>query len=389
MPSIIGRPVYQERGRELLAKKDPSFLGQYRALAMVSSKDMLVQSLMLEQIERPIDQKLSKHSFAFRRRRGKHQESALKAFEKNIRPYPYVLKIDIEKFYYNIDHEVFLKLFKSIATKTFVKVPSWLTDLIKDFLDVSRKAYGWKEKKGIIQGSPLSPLFSNIYLDSLDRFLEKHRVKFVRYCDDVRIFTKTKEKSDDLRSEIEKFINKKLRLNLNKKKSEVVDIRNAQVEFLGFSLSRAGNKTKIRIRKSSIEKFIRKVKRLTRWDPGSKKPLIQKNQNQGKSRPYRPGYVVRQINFLLGYGDKGYRGWPKYFLMFGRRKSALISEQLRELNGIVRRRMRGYLGAYIKKGKFGTHQSTFSPEARVTIRKINKQFRSKGLHMPSDVYERL
>ncbi len=368
--------IERARGRSLLSQMDPSFLGQYRAIAIHNPKDLVVQRMLLDIIEGPIDRGFSRHSFAFRHQKKRHQQAAIDWFIKNSKTFPCVLSLDIKKFYYYVDHGVMRQLFKRAMLKKFTQAPSWALDLIDDFLSVSKRAYGFEDHRGLVQGSPLSPLFSNLYLDPLDKYLEKRHYKFVRYCDDIRILFKTKDrqKAIALKNDIKKFLDKKLKLELNDEKSCIVNMHEKTVNFLGFSFS----PDRIEIRKSSIQRFIRKIQRVTNFE--------QKIKN-GRRRP-RLGHIVRQVNSLLGYGDKDGRsffhgkGWPNYFLSLGRRRSKDILPQLRNLDGIVRRRMRGYS----LRGQLSVNHSHRSPKTHGIIRQLNKDIRNKGLHLPSDVY---
>src|SRR4051812_26174012 len=90
-------------------------------------------------------------------------------------------------------------------------------------------------EKGTPQGSPLSPLLSNLVLDELDRELEKRDLPFVRYADDCNIYVRSERAGQRVMSRISDFITRKLRLKVNAAKSAVA--KPSSRKFLGFSLS--------------------------------------------------------------------------------------------------------------------------------------------------------
>ena len=118
--------------------------------------------------------------------------------------------------------------------------------------------------EGTPQGGPLSPLLSNIVLDELDKELERRGHRFVRYADDCNIYVKSKRAGERVMNAITSFIEKKLKLKVNRAKSAVD--RPWKRKFLGFSFTRHKD-PKVRISSSSIKRFKKKARELTsrRW----------------------------------------------------------------------------------------------------------------------------
>ena len=112
-------------------------------------------------------------------------------------------------------------------------------------------------KVGTPQGSPLSPLLSNIMLDELDKELEKRKHKFCRYADDCNIYEKTKRAGERVFTSIKNFLEKRLKLSLNLEKS-AVDFAWKR-KFLGYSFLGIKNPI-IRISKQSLIKFKDRVR---------------------------------------------------------------------------------------------------------------------------------
>ena len=113
---------------------------------------------------------------------------------------------------------------------------------------------------GTPQGGPLSPLLSNVMLHELDKELEKRGHKFVRYADDCNIYVKTKKAGIRVMNSITNFIEKELKLKVNKEKSAVD--RPWKRKFLGFSFTL--NKTpKVRIANESAKRLKNKIREIT------------------------------------------------------------------------------------------------------------------------------
>ncbi|HGM8576872.1 TPA: group II intron maturase-specific domain-containing protein, partial [Streptococcus pyogenes] len=162
-------------------------------------------------------------------------------------------------------------------------------------------------EEGTPQGGPLSPLLSNIVLDELDKELESRGHKFVRYADDCNVYVKSKRAGERTRASIQRFIEKKLRLKVNEKKSAVD--RPWKRKFLGFSFT-SSKEPKIRIAKESLKRMKKKIREIT-----------------SRKMPYSMRYRMEKLNQYL-------MGWCGYFALADT-KSLFI-----KLDGWIRRRLR-------------------------------------------------
>ncbi|WP_317916084.1 reverse transcriptase domain-containing protein, partial [Tetragenococcus halophilus] len=88
--------------------------------------------------------------------------------------------------------------------------------------------------KGASQGSPLSPLLANVYLDQLDKELERRNHRFIRYADDFTIFVQSERAAQRVQESITQFLEKKLRLTVNQEKSQIIKAH--QLEYLSYRM---------------------------------------------------------------------------------------------------------------------------------------------------------
>ena len=124
-----------------------------------------------------------------------------------------------------------------------------------------------QRSKGTPQGSPLSPLLSNIILNELDKELTKRGLRFIRYADDCSIFVKSKRSSKRVLKNVFKFIESKLHLQVNEEKTSICRPVSYFVLGYGFVSTYKKNergKYKLRVSPKSFKRMKQKVKRLTR-----------------------------------------------------------------------------------------------------------------------------
>src|SRR5690606_25287257 len=125
--------------------------------------------------------------------------------------------INFEKFFDRINHHrLKQRLSKGIGDKRLLR-------LINAYLKAGILTGGLVEQRiaGTPQGGPLSPLLSNIVLDELDKELEKRGHHFCRYADDCNIYVSSKKAGERVLESIVSFIEKRLKLKVNREKSEV------------------------------------------------------------------------------------------------------------------------------------------------------------------------
>ncbi|MBA7609709.1 hypothetical protein ES703_16900 [subsurface metagenome] len=174
------------------------------------------------------EKQFSEHSYGFRPGRKAHY-AVMAAKEHIEQGYKWVVDIDIEKFFDKVNHDM---LMARVARKAKDK---GVLKLIRAYLNSGVMIDGVvvETVKGTPQGSPLSPLLSNIVLDDLIKEIERRGHKFSRYADDCNIYLKSRRAAERTYISIRKFIEAKLKLKVNTSKSAVDTVWRRK--FLGFS----------------------------------------------------------------------------------------------------------------------------------------------------------
>ncbi len=270
-----------------------------RLLGVPTIRDRVVQASIKRVLEPIIDATFSPNSFGFRP--GCNQHQALLQAQKIIKKgKSYVVDIDLSKFFDRINHDRIIERLRkhSIDKKILRLVGVTLRS------GISVNGTFQSSNEGSVQGSPLSPLLSNLILDELDKELEKRGLEFCRFADDCNIFVKTLISANRVMASVGRFIETRLKLVINKEKSKVAESRH--VKFLGMTITG----TALAISKKAMEKAYEEIKRLT---PRGGHDTIEKR--------------VELINLW-------YRGWSNYFSL------TQFPLQFRNIEAHIRRRLR-------------------------------------------------
>lgn len=292
--------------------------GGIRTLGIPTVIDRVIQQALLQVLTPIFDPTFSEVSYGFRPGRGAHQ-AIEQARQYVVEGRTWVVDLDLEKFFDLVNHDVLMsKIARKIKDKKVLR-------LIGKFLRSGMMDNGVEEARvqGTPQGGPLSPLLSNIMLDVLDKELEVRGHKFVRYADDCNIYVKTKEAGERVMDSIENFLNNKLRLKVNKKKSAVA--RPWERKFLGFTVTKR-KPIKIKVAEPSKKKL--------------KEKLLEKLK---KARGQSIQKTIMSLRPTL-------MGWRAYF-----RKSEVIGV-LGELDEWLQRKIRGVMWRQWKHAKTRVNQ---------------------------------
>lgn len=203
--------------------------GSKRYLGIPTVLDRVVQQAILQVMEPIIDPKFSEHSFGFRKGRNAHQ--AIKLAEQYYEEgYRVVVDCDLKSYFDTIHHQrVHAYLEEFISDKIVLK-------LVWKFLrsGILDKEIYIETTEGTPQGGPLSPILANVYLNKLDRELERRGHRFIRYADDFVIYVKSMRAGERVMESVTQFIEKDLQLLINQKKSKICGATSAT--FLGFNI---------------------------------------------------------------------------------------------------------------------------------------------------------
>ena len=279
-----------------------------RLLGVPCIRDRIVQATLKLLLEPIIDPYFSSNSYGFRP--GGNQRQAVEAAREIVRRGKgYVVDIDLSKFFDRVHHDRLIARLKGYIEDTRI------LRIIGMTLRSGVMVEGVVERteEGTIQGSPLSPLLSNVVLDELDKELERRGLEFCRFADDCNIFVGSKKAAERVMSSISGFIEKKLRLKINREKSKVALSR--YVKFLGMTII-AGT---LAISSQSMQRAMDKVKELT-----------PKGTHLTHER------TMEAVN-------RWYAGWAGYYEM------TQYPRQLRRIEAHVRRRLRARIVDQQKK----------------------------------------
>jgi group II intron reverse transcriptase/maturase len=247
--------------------------GDKRKLGIPTVLDRFIQQAIAQVLTKEYDPTFSKHSYGFRPNKRGH-DAVREAREYIRQGYRWVVDVDLEKFFDKVNHD---RLMRTLSRR--IKDPNVLR-LIRRYLQAGILEGGLvrPNTEGTPQGGPLSPLLSNIVLDELDKEFEERGLRFVRYADDCNIYVRSKRAGLRVMKSITKFIERTLKLKVNKEKSAVD--RPWKRKFLGFSFTSHKENPKIRVSKDSIKRFKQRIRELT----SRKKSMAMKDRIEKLNR---------------------------------------------------------------------------------------------------------
>ena len=293
----------------ILGVEIPKPNGKKRLLGIPTVVDRVLHQALQQQLSPIFEPDFQQHSYGFRPNRNAHQ-AIQQALENINNGYQDIIDIDLKSFFDKVSHELLMTL---IYRK--VKCPLTLK-LIRKFLRAPISINGKlkKRRKGVPQGSPLSPLLSNIVLNELDKELTKRGHRYVRYADDFSIYLRSKAAARRVGNSIYLFLKIQLRLPINREKSGIR--RPSTFYLLGYGfvpVFRKGSKGKYQlvVDRKALRKLKAQIKSITR-----------------KTIPASFDERIARLNRLIS-------GWINYF------KLANMHGKLRDIDVWIRRRLRG------------------------------------------------
>ena len=202
--------------------------GKKRPLGIPAVKDRVIQQSLACALSDIYEPHFSDYSYGFRKGRSQH-DAMNKVLEYLNDGYEWVIDLDIEKYFDTVNHDKLVSILRE-------RVKDDITlHLIRSILNsgVMEDGLVSPSEEGVPQGSPVSCVLSNIYLDKFDKELEARGLRFVRFADDVNIFVKSEMSAERVMKSISSWLERKLFLKVSATKTKVV--RPKDSNFLGFT----------------------------------------------------------------------------------------------------------------------------------------------------------
>ena len=305
--------------------------GKVRVLSIPAIRDRVVQGALKLILEPVFEADFQPGSFGYRPKRTAH-DAIKRVAEAIVHQKTRVLDFDLRAYFDNVRHDRLLE-----------KVAQRVNDAdILHLLKIVLKASG---KKGVPQGGVISPLLSNVYLNEVDRMLERARdvtcygkftsIEYARFADDLVILIDAHKRHDWLIAAVEKRLREefaKLRVEINDEKSRIVDLgRGESFGFLGFDF-----------------RYLRSLRGAMRphYTPKLKKRTALLRELKQVFRRFRSQPVERVISLI----NPVLRGWVNYFAL------GHSSECFSYIKDWVEKTVRRHLAQARKRGGFGWEQ---------------------------------
>ena len=288
--------------------------GGVRQLGIPTVADRLIQQALHQVLSPIFDAGFSESSYGFRQGRKAHR--AVKQAQKYVAEgRRWVVDVDLEKFFDRVNHDMLMaRVARKISDKRILR-------LIRRYLQagIMDEELIKASREGTPQGGPLSPLLSNIFLDDLDKELERRGHKFCRYADDCNIYVGSKKAGENVMASVTKFLEKRLKLKVNRKKSSVD--RPWKRKFLSYSMT-SNKQPRLKVAVEAVRRLKGKLKEIFRRGRG---------RNIGR-------LIKEDINPLL-------KGWANYFCL------SEVKRIFKEIDEWIRRKLRCITWRQWKKSK--------------------------------------
>ena len=288
--------------------------GKYRELGIPTVTDRLVQQAVAQVLSLHFETIFSFYSCGFRERKGAH-DAILTTISHTDAGCRWAVDLDLEKFFDTVDHSRLIRKLSRYIEDS--RVISLIHRMLKS--GISTQNGITPSTVGLMQGGPLSPLLANVYLDELDKELERRGHRFVRYADDIIVLVKSRRAAERTLQNLTKIIEGRMRLKVNRDKSTVAHIT-CGVKFLGHGFNfQKGGRIVPTIHAKSKRRLMDSVRKILR-------------RNTGRAI----GIVKRELREKL-------RGWTGYF------KLAAGRSWVHETDMWIRRRIRQLIWKLWKK----------------------------------------
>jgi RNA-directed DNA polymerase len=284
----------------------PKPSGGLRMLGVPAAVDRLICQAIAQVLTPVFDPHFHPHSFGFRPGRSQHQ-AVERARQFIADDAAWCVDFDLDSFFDRVQHDALMgRVARRVHDKRVLK-------LIRRYFQAGVMDGGLvhASEEGTPQGSPLSPLLSNVMLDDLDWELEKRGHRFVRYADDGRIYVKSERAGQRVIESITQYVEQRLKLRVNRQKSAVAPAVDRPLLGFQFFRDKAG-KARVTVAPKALKRAEDRIRQLT-------------TRNWGVSMERR----VKEINrFTVGW--TAYFSFADTFLPF-ERLDAWLRRRLRQV----------------------------------------------------------
>lgn len=320
--------------------------GGVRLLGIPTTTDRLIQQAIghvLSPIYEPV---FSEYSYGFRPGRSAH-DAIQQALSYINQGYDWVVEVDLKSFFDKVNHDYLMHLVSQrIGDKPLLK-------LIRRYLQsgVMEGGVVSPSRQGTPQGGPLSPLLSNILLDELDKELERRGHRFVRYADDCSMYVGSRRAGERVLASLTRFIEEKLHLQVNRRKSGVR--KASKMKLLGYGFYRSKEGWSLRVASKSLIRFKAKLREVTRktWPVSMDKRLERLSE---VSRGWVNYFKFADARSHLKRMDQWVRSRLRYCIWTQWKRVRTRYKALRKL-GVNHRK--AYIWANTRKGGWHTAHS--------------------------------
>ncbi|WP_312870897.1 group II intron reverse transcriptase/maturase, partial [Gordonia asplenii] len=287
--------------------------GRVRKLGVPTVVDRMIQQALAQVLIPVFDPGFVPVSYGFRP--GKKAHDAVKVARLVIdQGYSWVVEVDLDAFFDRVNHDILMsRVARKVTDKRVLR-------LIRAYVEAGIMVDGVCQPvtEGTPQGSPLSPLLSNIMLDDFDQEFWDRGHRFVRYADDIRIFVKSQRAAQRAFEQSVTLLEGRLKLKVNRAKSSIQVAATAML--LGFAFFRRDSQVKVKVAPAALVRARNRLRELTsrRWSVSM-------------------AYRLMRINDYI-------RGWMGYFRL------SEAASVFRSLDRWLRRRLRQVLWVQWKNG---------------------------------------
>ena len=251
----------------------PKPSGGLRKLGVPAAVDRLICQAIAQVLTPIFDPHFHPHSFGFRPGRSQHQ-AVERARQFIADDAAWCVDFDLDSFFDRVQHDA---LMARVARRVHDKR---VLGLIRRYLEAGVMDGGLvaASEEGTPQGSPLSPLLSNVMLDDLDWELDRRGHNFVRFADDGRVYVHSRRAGERVMASITQYVEQRLKLKVNREKS-VVD-RATKRPLLGFRFAYRGDEVRVLVDPKRVKRAKDRLHQLTsrRWGVSMEQRIFEINR---------------------------------------------------------------------------------------------------------------